>query len=82
MLMFDLLQSRYNNCKIKVQATGFEPARCVNTIRFPNERGNQFRLACKSKIHNGAIKVNCFSLTLINFIFSIPKILPSKIELR
>lgn len=72
MLKFSLLQSIYNRYKLKMPGTRFELARCTNTIRFPNERGNQFRHPGTSKIHNGSIKVDCFRLTLINLVVSIP----------
>ncbi len=68
MLRLDLLQNRHNKCKISVLGTGLEPA----SLRFPVFCVYQFRHSSKSKIHNGSIKVDCLSSTLINLIFSIP----------
>ena len=57
MISLNLLQHLRNRCKISLQVAGLEPAICVSIVQLTAECVYQFRHTCKSKIHNGSIKL-------------------------
>ena len=71
MIRLNLLQILRNSSKINVQVAGLEPAICVSIVQLRAECVYQFRHTCKSKIHNGSIKLNrlakCFSVFIFQF---------------
>lgn len=69
MLLFRLLQIGCNKCKINLQVAGLEPAICVSIVQLTAECVYQFRHTCKSKIHNGSIKLDWFQLNANQSLF-------------
>ena len=80
--MFDLLHNSFKECKMKLQGTGLEPARCVSIVQLIAECVYQFRHPCKNKIHNSSIKDRLLQLNANQSLFfnSKKRILPIRID--